>query len=187
MRKSIKVPISKMIDLLSKISSGGRIIRKNSTKCDPTKISFLFQHEISMFYSHFTLTRNLLKNSTNIYTAVNYQIFFKKYVSVIFSMFFKIKFKISSKKVKIATCFVKNLSNYSLYLKTKKLIGRFMEKEESKFNMSKIRKNTFLINRFLDSDDECATDDDSKIEEDNKINNKINFINNNINNNIDNC
>ena len=182
MCKSIKVPISKMIDLLCKISSGGISSIKNPNS-NSTKVSFLFQHEITMFYSHFTLTRNLLNNSTSLDMTVNYQMLFRKYISAIFSMFFRTKSKSINKKRKIYTCFVKRFPNLGLYLKTKKLINSFIEKEERKFNLGNIRKNMFIINSLLDIDDENATDDDSKIE-DNVFNHSIN---NNVNNNNDNC
>ena len=183
MCKSIKVPISKMIDLLCKISSGGGISSIKNPNSNSTKVSFLFQHEITMFYSHFTLTRNLLKNSTSLDMTVNYQMLFRKYISAIFSMFFRTKSKSINKKRKIYACFVKRFPNLGLYLKTKKLINSFIEKEERKFNLGNIRKNMFIINSLLDSDDENATDDDSKIE-DNVFNHSIN---NNVNNNKDNC
>ena len=183
MCKSIKVPISKMIDLLCKISSGGGISSIKNPNSNSTKVSFLFQHEITMFYSHFTLTRNLLKNSTSLDMTVNYQMLFRKYISAIFSMFFRTKSKSINKKRKIYACFVKRFPNLGLYLKTKKLINSFIEKEERKFNLGNIRKNMFIINSLLDSDDENATDDDSKIE-DNVVNHSIN---NNVNNNKDNC
>ena len=183
MCKSIKVPISKMIDLLCKISSGGGISSIKNPNSNSTKVSFLFQHEITMFYSHFTLTRNLLKNSTSLDMTVNYQMLFRKYISAIFSMFFRTKSKSINKKRKIYACFVKRFPNLGLYLKTKKLINSFIEKEERKFNLGNIRKNMFIINSLLDIDDENATDDDSKIE-DNVFNHSIN---NNVNNNNDNC
>jgi hypothetical protein len=183
MSKSIKVPISKMIDLLNKISSGGGISSIKNPNSNSSKVSFLFQHEISMFYSHFTLTRNILEKSADINSVVKYQILFRKYISAIFSLFFKIKSKYISKKRKLAACFVKRLPNYRLYLKTKKIINRFMEKEESKFNLDKIRKSMFLINKFLEDDDENITDVDSK----NGDNNCDIFINNNVNNINDNC
>ena len=183
MCKSIKVPISKMIDLLCKISSGGGISSIKNPNSNSTKVSFLFQHEITMFYSHFTLTRNLLKKSTSLDMTVNYQMLFRKYISAIFSMFFRTKSKSINKKRKIYACFVKRFPNLGLYLKTKKLINNFIEKEERKFNLGNIRKNMFIINSLLDSDDENATDDDSKIE-DNVFNHSIN---NNVNNNKDNC
>ena len=182
MCKSIKVPISKMIDLLCKISSGGISSIKNPNS-NSTKVSFLFQHEITLFYSHFISTRNLLKKSTSLDMTVNYQMLFRKYISAIFSMFFRTKSKSINKKRKIYACFVKRFPNLGLYLKTKKLINSFIEKEERKFNLGNIRKNMFIINSLLDSDDENATDDDSKIE-DNVFNHSIN---NNVNNNNDNC
>ena len=58
-----------------------------------------------------------------------------------------------------------------------------MEKEESKFNLEKLRKHMFIINQFLEDEDETVTDDDSK----NEDNNCNIFINNNINNINDNC
>ena len=128
MCKSIKVPISKMIDLLCKISSGGISSIKNPNS-NSTKVSFLFQHDITMFYSHFTLTRNLLKKSTSLDMTVNYQMLFRKYISTIFSMFFRMKSKSIDKKRKIYTCFVKRFPNLGLYLKTKKLINKFLVNE----------------------------------------------------------
>ena len=183
MTKSIKVPIVKMIDLLNNISSGGRLNHNKTTDANTAKLSFLFNHEISSFYSHFTLMRNTLEKSADIHSVVKYQILFRKYICEIFSLFFKIKSKRISKKRKIAACFVKRLPNYRLYLKTKKIINRFMEKEESKFNLEKIRKHMFIINQFLEDEDETVTDDDSK----NEDNNCNIFINNNINNINDNC
>ena len=183
MTNTLKVPIVKMIDLLNNISSGGRLSHKKTTEANTSKLSFLFNHEISSFYSHFTLTRNILEKSADINSVVKYQILFRKYISAIFSLFFKIKSKYISKKRKLAACFVKRLPNYRLYLKTKKIINRFMEKEESKFNLDKIRKSMFLINKFLEDDDENITDVDSK----NGDNNCDIFINNNVNNINDNC
>ena len=183
MRNPIKVPIVKMIDMLTKISSGGGISKTKSLDYNSSKISFLFNHEISMFYSHFTLTRNILANSDSLNSAVNYQILFKKYLSIIFALFFRIKSKTINKRRKIAACVVKTLPTYQLFLKTKKIIDRFMEKEESKFNINKIRKNMFIINSFMDTEEENTTDDDSKIL-DNKPNDSTNI---NINNNIDYC
>ncbi len=75
-------------------------------------------------------------------------------------MFFKIKVKSVSKKRKILACFVKYLPNNRLLIKTKKLIAYFTKEEEKKFNLSKIRKNMFIINSFLDTDDESVTDED---------------------------
>ena len=181
MSKSIKVPIDKMIDMLNKISSGGGISCIKTQDTNTSKVSFLFKHEISTFYSHFTLTRNLLRKSAGLNSAVNYQILFKKYISGIFSMFFKIKTKSITKKRKITACFVKSLPNYRLYIKTKKLINLFMEKEESKFNLKKIRRNMFIINSLFETDDENITDEDSKVQE---IHCKYS-INANINNNKD--
>lgn len=181
MRKSINVPTIKMIEMLNNISSGGRICHKITSNSNTSKISFLFRNEISTFYIHYTLTRNILINSTNLTTAVNYQILFKRYISEVFSMFFKIKMKSLSKKRKIAPCIVKCLPNYKLLIKVKHLINLFMKEEEVKFNLNKTRKNMFVINSFLDSDDETTTVNDSKKEDENfkeSINN-INKINEN--------
>jgi hypothetical protein len=181
MRKSINVPTIKMIEMLNNISSGGRIRHKITSNSNTSKISFLFRNEISTFYTHYTLTRNILINSTNLTTAVNYQILFKRYISEVFSMFFKIKMKSLSKKRKIAPCIVKCLPNYKLLIKVKHLINLFMKEEEVKFNLNKTRKNMFVINSFLDSDDETTTVNDSKKEDENfkeSINN-INKINEN--------
>ena len=86
-----------------------------------------------------------------------------------------------SKKRKIAPCIVKCLPNYKLLIKVKHLINLFMKEEEVKFNLNKTRKNMFVINSFLDSDDETTTVNDSKKEDENfkeSINN-INKINEN--------
>ena len=183
MRKSIKVPIEKIIDMLNKISSGGRLCRTKTIQSNNSKISFLFKHEISAFYSHYSFTRYLLINSTGVNVAVNYQKLFKKYIYTIFSMFFKIKVKSVSNKRKILACFVKYLPNYRLLIKTKKLIAYFTKEEERKFNLSKIRKNMFIINSFLDTDNESVTDEDSNI----NVNNSQPSINNDINNTDENC
>ena len=183
MTKSIKIPIVKIMDMLNKISSGGRLCRTKTMQSNTSKTSFLFKHEISAFYSHYSFTRNLLINSTDVNMAVKYQKLFKKYIYTIFSMFFKIKVKSVSKKRKFLACFVKCLPNYRLLIKTKKLIDFFMKEEERKFNLNKIRKNMFIINSFLDTDDESVTDEGSKI----KANNSKPSINNNINNTDENC
>ena len=183
MTKSIKIPIVKIIDMLNKISSGGRLCRTKTIHSNTSKTSFLFRNEISAFYSHYSLTRNLLINSTSVNMAVKYQKLFKKYIYTIFSMFFKVKVKSVSKKRKILACFVKCLPNYRLLIKTKRLIDFFMKEEERRFNLSKIRKNMFIINSFLDTDDESVTDEDLNI----NSNDSKPSINNNINNTDDNC
>ena len=58
-----------------------------------------------------------------------------------------------------------------------------MKREESKFNLSKLRKNMFIINSFLDTDDESEAGEGPKRENDTCINS----INNNINNADENC
>ena len=58
-----------------------------------------------------------------------------------------------------------------------------MKEEERRFNLSKIRKNMFIINSFLDTDDESVTDEDLNI----NSNDSKPSINNNINNTDDNC
>ena len=184
MSKSIKLPIAKMIDLLNKISTGGRICHMKTPQSNTSKISHLFKNEISAFYTHYTLTRNLLLNSSEVNMAVNYQKLFKKYIYSIFAMFFKVKATAITKKKKFVAFFVKSLPCSRLYLKTKKLIDCFMKREESKFNLAKLRKNMFIINSFLDTDDESETNEETKREN----NTCINSINNNLNNNTDeNC
>ena len=161
MVKTIKVPIVKMIDLLKQISSGGSISRSKPFDANSSKIALLFKHEISMFYTHFTITRNLL-TSTDLNSAINYQIFFKKNLSSIFFLFFKIKMKPINKKKKMIGCVVKCLPNYRLYIKAKKIISAFMQKEERKFNLSKIKKDLFVLNSLFDTDDENDAKDESK-------------------------
>ena len=183
MRKSINVPTIKMIEMLNNISSGGRICHKITSNSNTSKISFLFRNEISTFYTHYTLTRNLLLKSTEVDLAVNYQKLFRKYISAIFSMFFKGKVKAITKKRKFIAFIAKCLPCFRLYIKTKKLINCFMKMEEKKFNLEKIRKDMFIINSFLDTDDESEANDEPKKE----ANTCINPINNNINNADENC
>ena len=184
MCKSINIPTTKMIELLNKISSGGGICHTKTSYSNTSKISVLFKNEISAFYTHYTLARNLLLNSTEVNMAVNYQKLFKKYIYSIFAMFFKVKATAITKKKKFVAFFVKCLPCSRLYLKTKKLIDCFMKKEESKFNLVKLRQNMFIINSFLDTDDESETNEEPKRENDTCINS----IKNNINNNTDeNC
>ena len=183
MSKSIKLPIAKMIDLLNKISTGGRICHMKTPQSNTSKISHLFKNEISAFYTHYTLTRNLLLNSSEVNMAVNYQKLFKKYINAIFSLFFKAKAKVITKKRNFVAFFVKCLPCSRLYIKTKKLIDCFMKREESKFNLAKLRKNMFIINSFLDTDDESEADEGPKRENDTCINS----INNNISNADENC
>ena len=58
-----------------------------------------------------------------------------------------------------------------------------MKREESKFNLVKLRKNMFIINSFLDTDDESEANEEPKSENDTCINS----INKNINNTDENC
>ena len=183
MTKSIKLPITKMIDMLNKISTGGRICHMKTPQSNTSKITHLFKHEISAFYTHYTLTRNLLLNSSEVNMVVNYQKLFKKYINAIFAMFFKVREKAITKKRNFVAFFVKCLPCSRLFVKTKKLIDCFMKREESKFNLVKLRKNMFLINSFLDTDDESETNEGLKSENDTCINS----INNNINNTDENC
>ena len=183
MSKSKNMPIAKMIDMLNRISSGGRICHMKTLHTNTSKISYLFKHEISAFYTHYTLTRNLLLKSTEVDLAVNYQKLFRKYISAIFSMFFKGKVKAITKKRKFIAFIAKCLPCFRLYIKTKKLINCFMKLEEKKFNLEKIRKDMFIINSFLDTDDESEANDEPKKE----ANTCINPINNNINNADENC
>ena len=182
MPKTIKVPIVKMIDLLKQISSGGAFNQTKSNTNNTSKISFIFKQEISMFYTHFELTRNLL-TSKDLNSAINYQIFFKKNLTSIFSLFFKLKMKPINKRKKLIGCVVKNLPNYKLYIKTKKIISSFMQKEESKFNLSKIKKDLFILNSLFDTDDENEAKDESKKQ------NNICFksVNNNLTKNNSDC
>jgi len=183
MSKSIKLPIAKMIDMLSKISNGGRLCHMKTPQSNTSKISHLFKHEISAFYTHYTLTRNLLLNSSEVNMAVNYQKLFKKYINAIFVMFFKVKAQAITKKRNFVAYFVKCLPCSRLYIKTKKLIDSFMKREESKFNLVKLRKNMFIINSFLDTDDESEANEEPKSENDTCINS----ISKNINNTDENC
>ena len=183
MSKSKNIPITKMMDLLNRISSGGRMCHMKTLNSNTSKISYLFKHEISAFYTHYTLTRNLLLKSIDVNLAVNYQKLFRKYITEIFSMFFKEKVKAITKKRKFVVFIVKCLPCFQLYIRTKKLINRFMKVEEKKFNLMKIRKDMFIINSFLDTDDESEANEEPKKEADTFINS----INNNINKTDENC
>ena len=58
-----------------------------------------------------------------------------------------------------------------------------MKVEEKKFNLMKIRKDMFIINSFLDTDDESEANEEPKKEADTFLNS----INNNINKKDENC
>ena len=164
MRNIIRIPISIMIKLLKEISRGGRVSRYKNIKCNTSKLSSLFNHELTSFTNHFIFINNLLsKNSPS--SSVNYKILFKKYLTSIFSLFFKIKIKNRQNNIKIIRYLVKYLPTFSLYIKTKKIIDEFHEKEENEFNVDEIKKKMFILNSFLDTDEESELSDSTRNEE----------------------
>ena len=164
MRNIIRIPISIMIKLLKEISSGGRVSRYKNINCNTSKLSSLFNHELTSFTNHFIFINNLLsKNSPS--SSVNYKILFKKYLTSIFSLFFKIKIKNRQNNIKIIRYLVKYLPTFSLYIKAKKIIDEFHEKEENEFNVDEIKKKMFILNSFLDTDEESELSDSTRNEE----------------------
>ena len=167
MRNIIRIPISIMIKLLTEISRGGRVSRYKNINCNTSKLSSLFNHELTAFRNHFILINNLLSKNSPI-SSVYYKILFKKYLKSIFSLFFKIKIKNRHNNVKIIRYLVKCLPTVSLYIKAKKFIDEFHEKEENEFNIDEIKKKMFILNSFLDSDEESESSDYSTRNEENK-------------------
>ena len=152
MRNCIRIPISKMIKMLKEISAGGRICLYKNINSNTSKVASLFNHEITMFNTHFIITNNLLlKNSQE--SSKNYKILFKKYLKSIFSMFFIIKIKNKPKNKKNIRYVVKNRPNLNLYIEFRKIIDEFHEKEENEFNINEIKKNMFILNSLMHSDD----------------------------------
>ena len=85
MRNSIRIPISTMIKLLKEISSGGCLYKLKSIHNTTSKLASLFNQEISSFNTHYILTKNLLmKKDPTLSDA--YQLLFRKYLKVIFSV-----------------------------------------------------------------------------------------------------
>ena len=158
-----------MIKLLKEISSGGCLYKVKSIKNSTSKLAFLFNHEITSFNAHYILTKNLLKK-TDLTLSIAYRHFFRKYLKSIFSVFFKVKIKSLENKKKF--CLItKKLPNQRLYFKVKKIMDDFLTEEKNKFNTDELKKRFFMLNSFLESDDDesesntstCQNDDDGKM------------------------
>lgn len=170
MRNSKRIPTSKMIKLLKTISSGGSNLRYRKIS---SKISYLLNHEMTFLNSHFALTENLLmKKDVNL--AAIYHMLFRECLESIFSLFFTITGPCEIRNKKLVFCVLKSLPNYRLYIEAKKLINHFLIEEETQFKISEITKNFFILNTFLDNED------DEKTESSENQNNEENehFINN---------
>ena len=147
MRNLIKIPISTMIRLLKEIGKWGHAYKLKTINYNANKIISLFSHQIRTFNTHFILTKNLLAQNTNL--SFNYEIMFQKYMELIFFKFYKIK--IQNTKIYVVQ---KNFPNLRLFFETKKIIDDFIEEEENIFKTDEIKKNCFILNSFLDCEDE---------------------------------
>ena len=87
---------------------------------------------------------------------------FRIYLEKIFSIFFKIVQKAENNK-KIIHYVLKNLPNYRLYLETKKIIDDFFEEENSRFKTDELKKNLFILDSFLNNDNESESNDSTKM------------------------
>lgn len=164
MRNYIRIPINRMLKLLKDISTGGLICPVKTINSTTSKIASLFNHEITSFNTHFILTKNLLlEKNTNL--SFSYEILFRIYLEKIFSIFFKIVQKAENNK-KIIHYVLKNLPNYRLYLETKKIIDDFFEEENSRFKTDELKKNLFILDSFLNNDDESESNDSTENDED---------------------
>ena len=153
-----------MIKLLQEISSGGCIYKEKSINNTSSKLASLFNQEIISFNSHFILTKNLLMEKYPT-LSYDYQLFFKKYLKEIFSLFYKIKIKKLEKRVKFR-CVAKNRPNYRLYVQVKKIMDGFFVEEKNKFKTDEINKKYFILNNFLESDNEESESNDSTTQND---------------------
>ena len=147
MRNLIKIPISTMIRLLKEIGKWGHAYKLKTINYNSNKIISLFSHQIRTFNTHFILTKNLLAQNTNL--SFNYEIMFQKYMELIFFKFYKIK--IQNTKIYVVQ---KKFPNLRLFFETKKIIDDFIEEEENIFKTDEIKKNCFILNSFLDCEDE---------------------------------
>ena len=170
MRNSIRIPISTMIKLLKEISSGGCIYKSKSIHNTTSKLSSLFNQEISSFNMHYILTKNLLMKKDPILSDA-YQLLFRKYLKVIFSIFYKIKIKFLEHRKKF-NYIVKNLPNYRLYMEVKKIMDDFFVEEKNKFNTDEMSKSFFILNSFFetDEDDESESNDSTCQNDDEEMN-----------------
>ena len=167
MRKSTRIPISTMINLLKEISSGGGLYKVKSIKYSTSKIAFLFNSKITSFNTHFILTKNLLMRKDKC-LSVAYELLFQRYLKSIFTIFFKVKIRKALDK-KEFLCICKKLPNYLLYVVVKKIMDDFFEEEKNKFKVDEIRKNFFLLNTFLENDDESESNDSTCQNDDEEI------------------
>ena len=147
MKNPIKIPISTMIRLLKEIGKWGHAYKLKTINYNSNKIISLFSHQIRTFNTHFILTKNLLAQNTNL--SFNYEIMFQKYMELIFFKFYKIK--IQNTKIYVVQ---KKFPNLRLFFETKKIIDDFIEEEENIFKTDEIKKNCFILNSFLDCEDE---------------------------------
>ena len=163
MRKLAKLQTSTMVEFLKDISSCGPSNNSNSTNDNSSKVAHLFHNDITIFNSHYILNKSIIaKNGTC--SVVKYKKMYEKYISEIFSMFFKIQTQKKNGKDKSIKFLVKSLPNYKLYIETKIKINKFLE-EEKKFKINHMKKN---ISLNQDNDDEFEsgqqTDEDDNMD-----------------------
>ena len=160
MRNYIRISINKMLKLLKDISSGGVICPVKTINSNTSKIALLFNHEITSFNTHFILTKNLLIEK-DINASFSYEILYRSYLEKIFSIFFKIIVQKTENNKKIVHCVrvPEKFPNYRLYLETKKIMDEFFEEENKRFKTNEIKKNIFILDELLNSDDESESSD----------------------------
>ena len=175
MKNYIRIPIATMINLLKQISAGGLIYKVKTINSITSKVSLLFNHEITKFNTHFILTKNLI-NKKNINLSVDYEILFQACLEKIFSLFFIVKMQNTNNKKDIHYI-VKNLPNYRLYKEVQKIMDDFYEQEKNKFKTDELVKKCFILNSFLNNEDEESESGEST-ENDDEDNIYINSVNN---------
>lgn len=176
MKNSIRIPISTMINLLKEISAGGLIYNVKTNNSTTSKVSFILNHEITKFNTHFILTKNLISKK-NINLSLEYEILFREYLEKIFSIFFIKKVRNIQNKKDIYYI-LKNLPNYRLFIQVQKIMEDFFEEEKNKFKTDQHMKECFALNAFLNNDDEESESGEST-ENDEGDNISINSVNNN--------
>ena len=175
MKNSIRIPITTMINLLKQINTGGLIYKVKTINSITSKVTLLFNHEITKFNTHFILTKNLI-NKKNLNLSVEYEILFQSCLEKIFSLFFIVKMQNTNNKKDIRYI-VKNLPNYSLYKKVQKIMDQFYKQEKNKFKTDELVKKCFILNSFLNNEDEESESGEST-ENDDEDNISINSVNN---------
>ena len=167
------------LNRLKEISSGGAIYIVKTLNSTTSKVAGLFNHQIIKFNTHYILTKNLI-NKKNVNLSFEYEILFQTYLEKIFSIFFTKKAQgVQNKKDIYYT--VKNLPNYRLYMEVQKIMDDFYEEENNKFKTDELKKKCFILNSFLNDDDEDSKSSEST-ENDDGDNVSINSVNN-VNNN----